>query len=595
MTSSFKRLENRIYYLENEFYTNRPMLLAEIPMLIRNISPYIYPPSIESTSYTRKILLYNIKKIRGLLLTIGDGLIYKNDGIYTGIQILFNTSFQTGQIITYYEGDIHSLVKEERVFLDNKYSINTIDGIKGVAGLIRDKTTSKKKANVELFVIDSDFNQLNIDEFKYIDYKTIEDIHNSKYIPGRRPEDRLIVIRALRYIQENEELIIESNSIDYWNKKIALHDQNIKTKMHSNKFQSSSRDFLWVEYLNIDNIKLTQKFMLLSDLRNIKDILYTIGHELIIKKSTIPNAGDGIYASVDIKSDQLISYYYGKIVSQQKSYKPLTREGRQKETERINKILDLIDDYESHARTLISHTYVILGELEDNKNKVIEIDRSNNNISLTDKGAGAFINDIRDKSKYNCEFFVIYSDLHSLNSSILTTDKKISFADFEYISDMKKKLYDKYFVVDHTNKTIPVTYIRAYDALVLIRTIKDIKKNDELFISYGSKYNWDDESVSEDDFIASDEELIPNVEPGEPGEPGESGESGEQGEPGEYDESGETDEYDSEEESGEESSGEESRDLSDLSEETDKKEIEKRDIMKANIIDLFGITEEMLK
>lgn len=487
------RSDNVLFYEEKEKYAKRPMIIAE-----RII--------IDDETEFKIITLNNIKHLRRLLLTLDDGLEYKKGGIYT------TTLIEEGQLITYYGGN-KSEKKEpdSRIFLDNyniliNKSLNN-KNIVGVAGLVRDKATSKKKeANVELFVIDSDFNQLNISKFKFIDSKTIDDIKNSKYKPGRRIEDRLIVIRALSKIERDTELIIESNSIDDWNKKIQNHDNNIKNTMSKNHYQKGLREFLEIEYFNINKIKLSGMQMILSDLRNIKDILYTIGHELIYKTSSIPNAGGGIYTSVPIENNQIITYYYGKIISmpQYEDYE-LDVSVKKKNVKNVNelkKIKKILDDHKTHNRAVVYKRFYVLGDLEDNKKLFKQLDTRDPS-NLKNLGGGAFINDPRDRSKYNCEFLEIRSDVYNLNLTSAIEPKQYgiefySYIDLEYIDDIINKRYDKFntksqsFTIENmgVRKTFTTNHdLRPYDVIITIQATRNLKKNEELFIYYGS-FDW---------------------------------------------------------------------------------------------------------
>jgi len=159
----------------------------------------------------------------------------------------------------------------------------------------------------------------------------------------------------------------------------------------------------------------------------IKALVFTVGNGLTIKRSSIKQAGKGLYTSERIKKNQLITYYSGAVSA------------------RIP-VASLEPSFRSHARRINGH-YVIYGNYTE---EGIPIDLTQNTAQVDGKGGAAFINAMKSEpSRNNCDWFVFRA---SGANTLLFEDE------------------DPFRIV------------------ILIYALRDIEVGEELFIDYGEEY-----------------------------------------------------------------------------------------------------------
>lgn len=124
-----------------------------------------------------------------------------------------------------------------------------------------------------------------------------------------------------------------------------------------------------------------------DNVERIKSHLATINHGLQIKKSSIPNAGYGVFATRAYKKNELITYYHGAV-------------GKRIE------VADLDPAYKSHARRINGY-YTMYGNFTEN-GEPINFDLYGMS-QVVDKGLGPFLN-AKDASETNCDWFILRSD-----------------------------------------------------------------------------------------------------------------------------------------------------------------------------------------
>ena len=407
------------------------------------------------------IPLDNIETIKSLLLTIGNGLYVGDDSnIYTKVDIYKD------QLVTFYSGEFtRTPDNDTRLFLDDWHiKINYFNGHKlnfssdiGAAGYIKSSKDSKD-SNVQIEIIDTEFNQLNMKSFKFIDDKSIMDIKEGLFLPGKRTSDRLFVLKATEDINPKTALLLRSVENETWDSLIRGHETKIKNDIIANNHHIYLRDFLHIERLTLKGTVLNNMDMLLTNVRHIKDLLYVLGKELTYKKSNIPKAGNGVFTKVFIKKDQLITSYDGEIVSNNST---TTR---------------YIDKNFSHAKS-DGRFFTIIGTKNEDGDDLNLKDIH----SLNGLGGGAFLNDAKKGIEIdgkiitnNVDFFFIFNDFSKFNEGNKEDDYK--YIDEEYINDIK----------NHKSET-DVKH-RIHDKIIVMRALRDISPGDELYVDYGHVY-----------------------------------------------------------------------------------------------------------
>lgn len=210
---------------------------------------------------------------------------------------------------------------------------------------------------------------------------------------------------------------------------------------------------LKVVNLNINDEIIKYKYVYINDVQSIKNYLYTLGNGLEIKESTIKDAGNGVFTRVPIKKDQIITYYYGQIMS--------------------NDEIKKMKIETSHTRTLFSQKYSIVGTRHEKSG--LMIDFSNIEEELQGKGVAGFCNDAIDQSLNNVEFLRIETNSQYFKSNPLLIDyigDDKNIIDSEDLKDLIKGNE-----ISITNKVI-----------IVIRALRDIKENEELLADYGFDY-----------------------------------------------------------------------------------------------------------
>lgn len=134
----------------------------------------------------------------------------------------------------------------------------------------------------------------------------------------------------------------------------------------------------------INNNKERQSFG--DNVERIKSHLATVGHGLQIKKSSIPDAGYGVFATRAYRKNELITYYHGGV------------------SKRIE-LADLDPSYKTHARRINGY-YTMYGNFTESG---VPINFDNNSFEqVANKGAGAFLN-AKNADEANCDWFILRS------------------------------------------------------------------------------------------------------------------------------------------------------------------------------------------
>lgn len=161
---------------------------------------------------------------------------------------------------------------------------------------------------------------------------------------------------------------------------------------------------------------------------------------LMIAKSTITNAGNGLFAKRDFEAGEPITGYEGFLVDQKEARKLV----KQKE--------------DTHLRTLISQRYVLDGtKLADGA----LIDTENPLPQMLGKGGGAFVND-NGASGANAEF--------------------------EFADDAFNRSVDDAIEREIKGGPINRSQYKPEGRIVFLLATKKIKKGNEIFVYYGEDF-----------------------------------------------------------------------------------------------------------
>lgn len=159
---------------------------------------------------------------------------------------------------------------------------------------------------------------------------------------------------------------------------------------------------------------------------------------LTLSKSSIAEAGDGLYALRDFEAGEVITTYTGQVVP----YK----EARMRR-----------DSGEgSHLRSLITMYYAIDGNRDENGNYL-----TNKRTQLFGKGVAQMVN-------------------HA--------DEEFANARFDFVdSDVNKRRIDEWLRGNYTMTPLPT------ERTVVLIAKRDIEAGEEIFVNYGSDY-WENQS-----------------------------------------------------------------------------------------------------
>ena len=149
----------------------------------------------------------------------------------------------------------------------------------------------------------------------------------------------------------------------------------------------------------------------------LKSYLPTLGKGVAVKPSTLIGAGRGLFTERPFVRGELVTYYDGAIIDATKT-----------NPEQLDPSL------RSHTKALFFLRYAIVG----NAPGYCE--------GADGEGGGAYINDARDKARWNCSFEQVDSDV----------------------------------VRQHPDS--------PFERIIAIRALRDIEAGEELFIDYGSVY-----------------------------------------------------------------------------------------------------------
>lgn len=153
-------------------------------------------------------------------------------------------------------------------------------------------------------------------------------------------------------------------------------------------------------------------------------------HKIELRKSTIPNAGYGVFATEDIKMGDELTWYAGQIVP----HKDVT--------------------CKTHTRSLFSQRWAIDGTCLPNGTKISQ-DHNERREQLKGTGLGAFFNHA-DGEKKNAEFVLV--DAPQVEEAYQRFLKGRPFA-----PDPKWRI-------------------------IVVKATKHIRKGEEIFVSYGHDY-----------------------------------------------------------------------------------------------------------
>lgn len=123
-----------------------------------------------------------------------------------------------------------------------------------------------------------------------------------------------------------------------------------------------------------------------DDVNRIKTLLSTVGNGLLLKKSGIPNAGFGVFATRQFAKNEIITYFDGAV------------------SKRIS-VTEIEPSYKTHARRLNSF-YTMYGNFTESGERIDLTQRGFKQVM--GKGAGAFIN-AKSGGLANCGWYVLRS------------------------------------------------------------------------------------------------------------------------------------------------------------------------------------------
>lgn len=184
--------------------------------------------------------------------------------------------------------------------------------------------------------------------------------------------------------------------------------------------------------------------------------------EIELRESSIPNAGNGVFAGRDFSRDEMITYYDGPVVPYEEASK---------------------QEIKTHHIAIVhGQSYVIVGNLLLENRKPI----TNPAIELANLGVGAFLNDSRDEGKNNVEFVIL--DMKGNQKIWVDMVKSARMRDPSNRTSVRTLMpqFDELIV---TRPSIREKF-RLLRRMIVVRALRDIARGEELFVSYGRGYQY---------------------------------------------------------------------------------------------------------
>lgn len=125
-----------------------------------------------------------------------------------------------------------------------------------------------------------------------------------------------------------------------------------------------------------------------DDTDAIKQTIPTVGNDLVLRESTILDAGCGLFANRVFEMNEIVTYYHGAI------------------SKRIP-VCELDPLYKTHARRINGY-YVMYGNCTENGD-MISLNGGNDTRQVGHLGGGAFINAMDEDTESNCAWYILRS------------------------------------------------------------------------------------------------------------------------------------------------------------------------------------------
>lgn len=190
-------------------------------------------------------------------------------------------------------------------------------------------------------------------------------------------------------------------------------------------------------------------FRPLDDIEKLRGMLAVIGSGIEKRASSIPGAGDGIFASRAFRKNEIVTFYDGVIV-------PASVVTHAPEAERAVLM--------SHARQLITAAYVLIGNYHPRTGLHVTDQTDTSGL-----GGGSFLNDVRGPNRHSPAM------------------PNVEFANID----------------DNTNKDLVRSAsnyrgLSPFHRMVAVVALRPIANGEELYVDYGDSY-WQAQADKEDD------------------------------------------------------------------------------------------------
>lgn len=179
--------------------------------------------------------------------------------------------------------------------------------------------------------------------------------------------------------------------------------------------------------------------------------------ELELRESTIPNAGNGVFAGRDFSQNEIITYYDGPVMTYEAA--------------------SLLDKKTHHKAIVEGKNYVVVGNRLKDKDKTLI---TNPREEMSNAGVGAFLNDARDPTKNNVEFLILdMKENQRIWVDMVNSGRKRDPNNKISVRTLMPQ-FDK-----HIRNTEKFSLLRR---IIVVRALRNVSRGEELFVSYGTGY-----------------------------------------------------------------------------------------------------------
>lgn len=261
---------------------------------------------------------------------------------------------------------------------------------------------------------------------------------------------------------------------------IVIPVKSLVVKMHLVEAdQENLYDRIQCDYFNPENLQIPlfrEPETIPLSAKEIKGLTPKISSgELEIRTSSIPNTGNGTYAGRDFEKGEIISYYSGPILP-------------------FSEVRALPYSHQTHALSIVTGGfYVIVGnERDDGSGALVE----NPGIELRDGGIGPFLNDARDE-RNNVQFMALDS---RVNQEIFVTaikNGRTRDPNNKFLVRTLLPVFDRQIGSGALSQGVKGKTFFIGERVMIVHAMRNIRKGEELFVSYGDNYKFFGEEEEE--------------------------------------------------------------------------------------------------